>query len=351
MIDYESVTVQYGDFLAIPPMNLTIAPGEFFTFLGPSGCGKSTALRALAGFAPVTTGEIRIEGERVNDKSPDKRDIGMVFQNYALFPSMTVRENIGFGLRVKKTDKTEIDERVRSIAREVELSDEQLDKEISALSGGQQQRVAIARALITRPKILLLDEPLSNLDAKLRAQLRVQLKDLQTEFGITTVYVTHDQEEALMMSDRIAVMNKGNIEQIGSGTEIYNDSNTEFVCNFIGEANKLTRSTVEHLNAHGGSLDPKKSSYIRVEKVDIEPLDAPVDGVRIDSEIMSKAFHGQFSSYRLEVFNDVVKGVERARGSAGFEIGDKVSVGIRPEFVLQYEQPHELEPETETSES
>lgn len=336
MIDYESVTVQYGDFVAIPPMDLSIGTGEFFTFLGPSGCGKSTALRALAGFAPVSTGEIRIAGERVNDRSPDKRDIGMVFQNYALFPSMTVRENIGFGMRVKKTPKTEIDQRVQDIAREVELSDEQLDKEISALSGGQQQRVAIARALVMRPKILLLDEPLSNLDAKLRAQLRVQLKDLQTEFGITTVYVTHDQEEALMMSDRIAVMNKGNIEQIGTGAEIYNASDTEFVCNFIGEANKLTRSTIDHLNAHGGSLDTASSSYIRVEKVDLEPFDAAVDGVRFESEVISKSFHGQFSSYRVQVYNDLLKVVERARGTAGFEPGDKVAVGIRPEFVLQY---------------
>jgi iron(III) transport system ATP-binding protein len=336
MIDYLDVTVKYDDFVAIPPMDLTINKGEFFTFLGPSGCGKSTALRALAGFVTPTSGDIKINGQRVNDKPPDKRSLGMVFQNYALFPSMTVRENIAYGLKVKKTAKDEIRTRVIDIAAEVDLTDEQLDKQISELSGGQQQRVAIARALVMRPDILLLDEPLSNLDAKLRGQLRIQLKELQTQFGITTVYVTHDQEEALEMSDRIAVMNRGSIEQVGTGEEIYNTSKTEFVCTFIGEANLLTRSSLLHLNADGAVLDPDKPSYIRVEKVDVEPLQAPVDGVRFDAEVMSRSFHGQFTSYQVKVFNDMLKVVERARGTSGFAVGDKVAVGIRPEYVLQY---------------
>jgi iron(III) transport system ATP-binding protein len=339
VIDYEDVTVRYGDFVAIPPMNLTIGKGEFFTFLGPSGCGKSTALRALAGFVTPAGGDLKIAGERVNDRPPDKRSIGMVFQNYALFPSMTVRENIGYGLRVRKTPKDEIARRVAEIAAEVDLSEEQLDKQISALSGGQQQRVAIARALVMRPDILLLDEPLSNLDAKLRGQLRLQLKELQTQFGITTVYVTHDQEEALALSDRIAVMNRGTIEQVGTGEEIYNASQTEFVCTFIGEANRLTRASLAHLNAAGAGLDEGRPSYIRVEKVDVEPLDAPVDGVRFEARVVSRAFHGQFTSYQVSVLDDVLKVVQRARGTSGFDTGDTVALGIRPEYVLQYGAP------------
>ncbi len=336
MIDYIDVTVKYDDFVAIPPMGLTINKGEFFTFLGPSGCGKSTALRALAGFVTPSSGDININGQRVNDKPPDKRSIGMVFQNYALFPSMTVRDNIAYGMQVKKTPRAEIATRIEEISGQVDLTEEQLDKQISELSGGQQQRVAIARALVMRPDILLLDEPLSNLDAKLRAQLRVQLKDLQTQFGITTVYVTHDQEEALEMSDRIAVMNRGSIEQVGTGEEIYNASRTEFVCTFIGDANRLTRSSLLHLNSFGAALDPDKPSYIRVEKVDVEPPDSPVDGVRFDAEVVSRSFHGQFTSYQVKVLNDLLRVVERARGTTGFAVGEKVAVGIRPEYVLQY---------------
>ncbi|MHC6222335.1 ABC transporter ATP-binding protein [Arthrobacter sp. MMS24-S77] len=240
MITFENVEIRFGDFVALPEYQLTVEEGEFFTLLGPSGCGKSTALRALAGFIAPSRGDIRIGGKRVTHLPSHRREIGMVFQSYALFPTLSVWENIAFGLKVAKVSKAETAERVREIAREVNLSDEQLGKSVTELSGGQQQRVAIARALVLRPKILLLDEPLSNLDAKLRHQLRAQLKDLQQQFGITTVYVTHDQDEALTMSDRIAVMNNGRIEQVGTPREVYTRSATEFVCNFVGDANKLS---------------------------------------------------------------------------------------------------------------
>ena len=187
----------------------------------------------------------------------------MVFQNYALFPSMSVWENIAFGLRVRKEKPADSDRLVRDIARRVELSDEQLSKNVAELSGGQQQRVAVARALVLRPKILLLDEPLSNLDAKLRHQLRQQLKDLQSEFGITTVYVTHDQDEALAMSDRVAVFNKGVVEQVGTPQEIYDHSATEFVCNFIGDSSALTPEFVAELNRLAGAdLSTEAKSYL-----------------------------------------------------------------------------------------
>ncbi|MBA4101520.1 MAG: ABC transporter ATP-binding protein, partial [Arthrobacter sp.] len=205
MIRLDNIEVSFGDFTAIPSLDLHVLPGEFFTLLGPSGCGKTTALRTLAGFIQPSRGTVHVDGKDVTRLPSDKRQVGMVFQNYALFPSMSVWENIAFGLRVRKEKPADSDRLVRDIARRVELSDEQLSKNVAELSGGQQQRVAVARALVLRPKILLLDEPLSNLDAKLRHQLRQQLKDLQSEFGITTVYVTHDQDEALAMSDRVAV--------------------------------------------------------------------------------------------------------------------------------------------------
>ncbi len=220
-------------------LNLEINEGEFFTFLGPSGCGKTTTLRSLVGFITPAKGKIIVDGEELTHVPIEKRQIGMVFQSYALFPTMTVFENIAFGLKVQKQKKEEVNKRVRELARVVDLSDEQLRKNVAELSGGQQQRVAIARALALEPKIIVLDEPLSNLDAKLRKQLRKELKKLQVEQGITTIYVTHDQEEALTMSDRIAVFNHGVVEQVGTPEEIYNQSKTEFVCNFIGNAECL----------------------------------------------------------------------------------------------------------------
>ena len=220
MITFQNVDIKFGEFHAVKNLNLHIREGEFFTFLGPSGCGKTTTLRSLVGFIMPTSGQILLKDTDITRLPIEKREIGMVFQSYALFPTMNVYENIAFGLRVKKFSKAEVDQKVKDIARKVDLKDDQLFKKVSELSGGQQQRVAIARALVLKPSILVLDEPLSNLDAKLRVQLRNELKQLQKKFGITTIYVTHDQEEALTLSDRIGVFNHGVLEQVGTPMEV-----------------------------------------------------------------------------------------------------------------------------------
>lgn len=264
MIQLDNIVVRFGNFEALHNINVDVHEGEFFTFLGPSGCGKTTTLRTITGFIDPVSGSVRVKDRDITHVPIEDRNIGIVFQSYALFPTMTVYDNIAFGLKVKKLKKAEIDKRVREIAKKVDLTDEQLQKAVSQLSGGQQQRVAIARALVTGPAIICMDEPLSNLDAKLRVQLRNELKRMQKEFGITTIYVTHDQEEALTLSDRIAVFNKGYIEQIGTPNEVYNHSATEFVCNFIGDINRLGEEVSRALGA-----DTKMHNYIRLERIHV----------------------------------------------------------------------------------
>ena len=255
MIRLNDIVVKFGDFTALHDINVHVKEGEFFTFLGPSGCGKTTTLRTITGFVEPVSGTVVVKGKDITHVPIEDRNIGIVFQSYALFPTMTVYDNIAFGLKIKKLKKAEIDAKVREIAKKVDLSDEKLQKAVSQLSGGQQQRVAIARALVTEPAIICMDEPLSNLDAKLRVQLRNELKKMQKDFGITTIYVTHDQEEALTLSDRIAVFNKGYIEQIGTPNEVYNFSRTEFVCNFIGDINRLSDDVVRKAAAVHPDVD------------------------------------------------------------------------------------------------
>ena len=237
MIRLNDIVVKFDNFTALHGINVHVKEGEFFTFLGPSGCGKTTTLRTITGFIEPAEGTVVVKEQDITHVPIEDRNIGIVFQTYALFPTMTVYDNIAFGLKVKKAKRAEIDQRVRDIARKVDLSDEQLQKAVSQLSGGQQQRVAIARALVTNPAIICMDEPLSNLDAKLRVQLRNELKKMQKDFGITTIYVTHDQEEALTMSDTIVVMNQGYIQQMGTPEQIYNEPENAFVADFIGESN------------------------------------------------------------------------------------------------------------------
>ncbi len=236
MVELVNVNKNYGENHVVKDLNLSIREGEFLTLLGPSGCGKTTTLRMIAGFEQATGGSILVEGENVEDKEPFERDVNTVFQSYALFPHKTIYDNIAFGLRMKQVNKAEIRQRVSEMLTMVQL--EGFEKRMPAqLSGGQKQRVAIARALINRPKVLLLDEPLGALDLKLRKQMQIELKRLQKKLGITFVYVTHDQEEALTMSDRIAVMNAGVLEQLGAPDEIYERPLTKFVADFIGESN------------------------------------------------------------------------------------------------------------------
>lgn len=231
-----NVTKQFGDTTVVDNFNLEIAKGEFVSFLGPSGCGKTTTLRMVAGFETPSSGKILLDGVDITDKAPNQRTVGMIFQSYALFPNMTVAQNIGFGLKVRKEADDVVKQRVSEMISLIHL-EAHADKYPYQLSGGQQQRVSLARALAIRPQVLLLDEPLSALDAKIRVSLRSEIRSIQKTLGITAIFVTHDQEEALSISDRVVVMNAGEIEQVGTPFEIYNFPTTRFVANFVGSLN------------------------------------------------------------------------------------------------------------------
>lgn len=239
-----NVAKQFGDTYAVRDFNLEVEKGEFVSFLGPSGCGKTTTLRMVAGFEQPTRGSILLDSIDITDKSPNQRNMGMIFQSYALFPNMTVAQNIAFGLRVRKMSKSEIRQRVQEMVSLVHL-EQHVNKYPYQLSGGQQQRVSLARALAIRPDVLLLDEPLSALDAKIRVNLRQQIREIQRQLGITAIFVTHDQEEALSISDRIVVMYEGNVEQVGTPFEIYNFPQTPFVANFVGSLNTAVAEVVD----------------------------------------------------------------------------------------------------------
>ncbi len=282
-ITLENLTKRFGSVIAVDNVSVDIGDGSFFALLGPSGCGKTTTLRLIAGFEMPTKGRIYFDGADVTDLPPYKRETGMVFQNYALWPHMTVEENIAYGLKIRKLPKSEIKKRVREVLRLVKLEGFE-NRYPSQLSGGQQQRIALARAIAVRPKTLLLDEPLSNLDAKLRIETRAELRRIQRELGITTVYVTHDQEEAMSISDRIAVMNQGRIMQIGTPQEIYQRPRNTFVADFIGQATM-------------------------------------VEGKVSDSD----------GRVRVETAIGVLEGVP-SRDDANLTVGSKVVVSMRPEY-------------------
>jgi len=335
MIRLNDIVVKFGDFTALHSINVHVKEGEFFTFLGPSGCGKTTTLRTLTGFIEPVSGTVEVKGRDITHVPIEERNIGIVFQSYALFPTMTVYDNIAFGLKVKKLKKPEIDRRVREIAGKVDLSDEQLKKAVSQLSGGQQQRVAIARALVTGPAIICMDEPLSNLDAKLRVQLRNELKKMQKDFGITTIYVTHDQEEALTLSDRIAVFNKGVIEQTGTPNEVYNHSATEFVCNFIGDINRLGRDVVERMNRAGGSADPAAHNYIRLERIHVNAAPGPGDLV-LEGRVENREYYGLYIKYTINVGSQTIKVIEKNDGVNIYEAGQTVRAVLNPRDLMAY---------------
>ncbi|MDD3334684.1 MAG: ABC transporter ATP-binding protein [Eubacteriales bacterium] len=335
MIDLNHIVVKFGDFTALHDINVHVKEGEFFTFLGPSGCGKTTTLRTITGFIEPAEGTVFMKDRDITHVPIEERSIGIVFQSYALFPTMTVYDNIAFGLKVKKLKKTEIDQKVRLIAKKVDLTDEQLKKAVSQLSGGQQQRVAIARALVTEPAIICMDEPLSNLDAKLRVQLRNELKAMQKEFGITTIYVTHDQEEALTLSDRIAVFNKGCIEQIGTPNEVYNGSQTEFVCNFIGDINLLDTEISAELAKKNSAILATNHNYIRLERVQLNV--PPTDQVVVlDGVVESREYYGLYIKYYINVGHQTIKAIEKNDGINLHEPGDKLKVGIDAAHIMAY---------------
>ena len=337
MIQLENIVVRFGKFEALHKINVHVKEGEFFTFLGPSGCGKTTTLRTITGFIQPAEGRVLMQGRDITDVPIEKRNIGIVFQSYALFPTMTVRKNIAYGLTVKHVKREEIKQRVKRIAEQVNLTDEQLDKAVSQLSGGQQQRVAIARALVMNPAIICMDEPLSNLDAKLRVNLRNELKRMQRDFGITTIYVTHDQEEALTLSDRIAVFNNGDIEQIGTPNEVYNHSETEFVANFIGDINLLGTEIASKLK-----LPDDKKHYIRLERVRMiagENAQASESSneIILPGTIMSQEYYGLTLKYMVQTAGQTLRVIEKNDGVHIYEPGDQVSLRIRADDVMSYE--------------
>jgi multiple sugar transport system ATP-binding protein len=250
-VKYDNVRKQYGDTIAVEQADITVEDGEFAILLGPSGCGKTTTLRCLAGLTDPTDGEIRVDGQDITNVHPKNRNIAMVFQNFALYPHMTVRENIGYPLKVSGVDKDERSQRVEETAESLQISD-LLDRNVADLSGGQRQRVALGRAIVREPAVFLMDEPLANLDAKLKMEMRSRIKRLQRELGVPTLYVTHDQEEAMSLGDKLIVMNAGSIQQIGSAEEVYHRPANRFVAGFIGSP-AMNFLDVEK---HGNELEP-----------------------------------------------------------------------------------------------
>jgi ABC-type Fe3+/spermidine/putrescine transport system ATPase subunit len=282
-IEIINLTKNFGNTIAVNHVNLNIKEGEFVTLLGPSGCGKTTLLRMIANFEHPDKGTIKIFGKIANNIPPEKRDISMVFQNYALFPNMNIEKNIAFPMMIAKKDKKEIEQKVKELLELIKM--EGLEKrKISEISGGQKQRVALARALARDPKVLLLDEPLAALDAKVRLELRVEIKKIQQKVGATTVYVTHDQEEALSISDRIVVMNKGVIQQVGSPTEIYNHPANLFVAHFVGIMNSIDG----HISENGKDIYLLEKTFSYPKDVDssIKGKDIVI-GIRPEKSILS----------------------------------------------------------------
>jgi putative spermidine/putrescine transport system ATP-binding protein len=314
-VELVGVIKEFSGQRALNGIDLTIAPGEFIALLGPSGCGKTTALRALSGLEGIDGGHIRIDGTDVVDVPVNRRDIGMVFQSYSLFPHMTSLENVEFGLRMRKVAASERRERAAAALEMVGLADKG-HRFAHQLSGGQQQRVALARALVTRPRVLLLDEPLSALDAKVRVQLRDEIRRIQTELGITTLFVTHDQEEALAVADRVAVMREGRIEQIGSPEELYTTPQSPFVANFVGLSNRIPadlRAGVVHVYgqemAQLGERQPDGPvlAYVRPEDVALS-----VEG--IPGVVVASSFLGSLRRTQVQLEDDTLVMVQHEVG-------------------------------------
>lgn len=311
-IECKNIVKKYGDNTIIPNLNLEIKEGEFFTLLGPSGCGKTTLLRMIAGFNTIEGGTISFNGKVINNISPSKRNIGMVFQNYAVFPHMSVKKNVAFGLTNRKISKDEINKRVDKVLKSVRM-DNLKDRMPANMSGGQQQRIALARAIVIEPDVLLMDEPLSNLDAKLRVEMRTVIRNIQQDVKITTVYVTHDQEEAMAVSDRIAVMKDGVIQQVGTPRQIYSRPSNLFVASFIGNTNILDgvltkkgdyhQLTIENYTIDIKHLDTSKTKDGKV-KVSIRPEDFKVVSVNdagIIGTVKDSVFLGANIHYTVEL--------------------------------------------------
>ena len=334
IITLEGVVKRFGNNEVVKNLNLEVAEGEFLTLLGPSGCGKTTTLRMIAGFEEASEGIIKVEGERVEDKEPFQRNVNTVFQNYALFPHMTVFNNIAYGLTIKKVPKAEINERVTEMLRMVQM-EPYAKRKPDELSGGQKQRVAIARALVNEPKVLLLDEPLAALDLKLRKEMQYELKRIQQEVGITFIFVTHDQEEALTMSDKIVVMNGGEIQQVGTPTDIYNEPQNSFVADFIGESNILNGTMikdklVEFVGHEFECIDEGFGENTPVDVV-VRPEDIYIVRNLESAQFTATVKSWTFKGVHYEMFVDTDKGYElMIQDYNAFEPESEVGLIIRP---------------------
>ncbi len=325
IIQLKNISKTFGDQQVLKGIDLDIHENEFLTLLGPSGCGKTTILRMISGFETPDSGQVLFEGKEITKIPPYKREVNTVFQNYALFPFLNVFDNVAFGLNLKKTDKDIVRKKVTEMLELVGLKGYE-KRDITRLSGGQQQRVAIARALVNEPKVLLLDEPLSALDAKLRKGMQIELKKIQKEIGITFVFVTHDQEEALSMSDTIVVMNDGVIQQIGSSIDIYNEPQNRFVADFIGESNIIPGNMIKDCLVRFDEVDWECVDKGFKENEEIEVVLRPEDmhvvspeKGKVHGKIVSKVFMGvhyeylvetEFRTYKVHITDNIDEGIE-----------------------------------------
>ena len=352
-VELEGVNITFGEFVAVKDANLTIEPGEFFSFLGPSGCGKTTLLRTISGFIEPTRGRVKIAGQDMKGIGPNKRPTALIFQNLALFPMMTVAENIGYGLRVRGVPRHERDEKVKNLLIQVALA-EHGHKKVSELSGGQKQRVAIARALAVEPSVLLLDEPLSALDLKLRQHMRTELRAIQKRVGITFIYITHDQGEALTMSDRIAVMNAGVIEQVGDGRAVYAEPRTPFVASFVGENNRIRGritaaeeglatldtplGTLRGRNPVGLAVGEEALLFVRPEALTLHDNGSTIG---FEGETLDVAYEGSVThvTLRARTGQKVTASIGASTGGALPVAGERLNVGFRPEDGLLLAHP------------
>src|SRR6188472_1017430 len=356
----ENLTKKYGETTVLDNFSINIKSGELMVLLGPSGCGKTTAIRCIAGLTDPTNGQIYLGNKKVNELSPKDRDVAMVFQNYALYPHMSIHDNIAFPLKMKKKSKSHIQEKVIKMAELLGIKD-LLERKPKELSGGQMQRVALGRALVREPKLFLMDEPLSNLDAKLRTHMRTEIKKLQKKIGITTLYITHDQVEAMSMADKVAVMNSGLIQQIGTAAEIYKDPATTFVADFIGSPSMnflkcnifendyyniiILESNSAHLQfpiyKFPFKLPSEKNIIIGIRPRDILFLDnEDFNGIKLRGKISFNELLGDDSLVEIKIANDDSIKVANTDPSFDFTVGKDITVGI------PYDKIHFFDPKT-----
>lgn len=337
IIEFKNITKSFGDRCILDDISFFVKKGEFLTLLGPSGCGKTTLLRILAGFGDTDKGDIFINGENITDIPPHRRPVNTVFQRYALFPHLDVYENIAFGLKLQKVPTDEIDRKVRRVLKMVSMTDYE-DRDVESLSGGQQQRVAIARAIVNQPKVLLLDEPLAALDLKMRKDMQIELKEMHKRLGITFIYVTHDQEEALTLSDTIVVMNEGKIQQIGTPTDIYNEPQNSFVADFIGESNILNGLMIKDklVSFIGHEFECVDEGFGEDTEVDVvvRPEDIYIMNKTSGAQFTAKVKSCTFKGVHYEMFVDTDKGYElMIQDYNAFEPDSEVGLIIRPEDI------------------